>query len=188
MATSERPSGCKREHPDVEALRIRRLDQPRLAGRGIHGQHRDRVLHAFGDDLFAPENFLTPTAIRDVKSSAVGRVHADRRCRLSWLRPGTRRQKIRDEQGFCRKPIVLDAERMQLVLRLDDDVDPPAGRMKLDVTAAKLTAAVRCYGLLIRELTVGVVEYLEATEILFPLARESPDCRAQAGSPHDRRA
>ena len=58
---------------------------------------------------------------------------------------------------------------MQLVLRLDDDVDPPAGRMKLDVTAAKLTAAIRCYGLLIRELTIGVVEYLEATEILFPL-------------------
>ena len=43
--------------------------------------------------------------------------------------------------------------------------------MKLDVTAAKLTAAVRCYGLLIRELTVGVVEYLEATEILLPSAR-----------------
>ncbi len=60
---------------------------------------------------------------------------------------------------------------MQLVLRLDDDVYPPAGRMKLDVTAAKLTAAVRCYGLLIRELTIGVVEYLEATEILLPLAR-----------------
>ena len=40
------------------------------------------------------------------------------------------------------------------------------------MTAAKLTAAVRCYGLLIRELTVGVVEYLEATEILLASARD----------------
>ena len=45
--------------------------------------------------------------------------------------------------------------------------------MKLDVAAAKLTAAVRRDGLPVRELTVGVAEYLEGAEVLFPHAGNS---------------
>ena len=163
----------QREHPDVDALRIRRLDQLRLAGLGIHGQHCNRVLHVFGDDFLAPKDFLAPAAIRDVERPAIGGVHADRRCRLSRPRPCRRCAKASDEQGLGRKSIVHDAERMQLVLRLDDDVHPLAGRMKLDVTAAKLPPAVRRHRLPVRELAVGVAEYLEGADVPLLWTRDA---------------
>src|SRR5436190_5814422 len=59
---------------------------------------------------------------------------------------------------------------MQLVLRLDDHVQPLAGRMKLDVAAAKLTSAIGRDGLPVQELAVGVAEYLEGAAVLFPHA------------------
>ena len=144
------------------------LDRLRLAGRLVDREHDNAVFAALEDLLpLIILGLLGP--VRAIDKAAV-RVDVHRARRLPGADVVRFGQRARDKGRIRREPAVLHREHHHLVLRLDRDINPRLGRVKIEVPRPEFLAAVRRDRDFVAQDAVLVVEDLQRAGV-FRLGR-----------------
>src|SRR5262245_64375335 len=131
------------EGAQVDALAVDGLDQLRLAGRRVDGEHRDVVLAAV-EHLLALELDLALVAVGEIDETAVG-MDVDRAGALRRLDADGIGQRLLDEQRIAAERAVRrQPVDVELVLPFDRDEHPRLARMEVEMPRPETEPVAGC--------------------------------------------